>query len=118
MIVCISEPIRKIAFDFSIFRKVPGFLKDPIGSLKKVVYDYIEKDPENNLPAVLDFLKKSPDIKNAGSPVIPILIISALLYLAGILGKGFGESLEKYFEKAMDKEKGRQTEIHQVIDSK
>ena len=117
MYICISQSICKTAFDFSIFRKVPNFLKNPIEALKKVVYDFMEKSPEN-ARAVLDYVKKSPEMRNAGNLAIPILVISALLYLVGVLGKGFGESLEKKFGEAMDKELGRQQTIQRVIDEK
>ncbi len=127
MRVLISDVIRKTAIDFSVLRKIPGFLKNPIEAAKKYIVDLILEDPEKNLMPVLNF-KPGASAKTAlvpypkGTPrpkkkkkimdtktILGLTAVVALTFLLQIFGPGFVKDIEKDVQSKINDKKIIQT---------
>ncbi len=115
MRVLISEPIKKIAVDFSILRTLSGFAKNPEEAIKKFLIDSFKKG-EFTLEAALGVVDKN--VKTAGIPLKPI-IISALILFGAIKGpQVVGAWLEKNLTEHVAPEISHQEDVKKIIQEK
>ena len=114
MLISIAQPIRKIALDFSLLRKIPGFLTNPIEAVKKFLLDAFKKS-EITLQDALKVVNKN--VKTAFN-IKPIILI-ALTFLTITYGSRVaGEWLTEHFSEKIAPEKAHQTEVMKVINEK
>lgn len=115
MRILISQPVRRLALDFSLLRKLPDFVKNPIGALKKFLIDSFKKG-EFTLQDAIGVVNKN--VKTADISLKPI-VLAALVLLGSIQGsKVVGQWLEDNLTEMIAPEKAHQQEVNKVINEK
>ena len=114
MRICISQVIRKVAVDFSILRTLPGFAKNPLEAIKKLLIDSFKKG-EFTLQDALGVVNN--DVKTAG--ITKKIIITALILFGTIQGsKAVGYWLEDTLIEKVAPELSHQEDVKKIIQEK